>query len=549
MPSSPSAQAATTVADELKTCDKPTLPEVIESIGCGPAQLRFCLTGGGVYLADGSELLLISAVTQSLAVDWSLTPVERGLVVTIVFVGVLVGNVTCGPLGDRYGRRRLIITSYLGVFIFSILSSLVESYRTLCFFRLLVGFSFGIGQPAWNTLATEVTPRFWRIPMQGLSQLLFVAGEIYSALLILLDDPAMQHLHWRKLLRLGAIPSACFALASFGFLLPSPSFLALKGEYEAARSVLDTMKRDNLVGDSVSTDFRVAPVTRLSRHEFGYQLKGVFGRHLLSSTLITMLTCFGLNLVYYGCLYAFPQVLPSVHSMEGTAGVQLIAGALWEIPGNIAGILFGMSLPRKPVIKLSLGFSAISLLMFVIGITSSPSSLSHTLYHSGYYGIKAVGAAGFIIVYQYAGEIYPTETRTTGVAICLGSGRVGAMLAPLFVEWIHAKTHSFSGFFYTIFLFCVLNAFLIDFLPFETSDMLLSDHLVQDDESHDDTRSSRSVRSARSVSVRDGHCVRKLLPADSSGNNSCDVSVKSESNRDDDAQVSDALDEECMTSP
>mmetsp|Transcript_97772 Transcript_97772/g.154071 ORF Transcript_97772/g.154071 Transcript_97772/m.154071 type:complete len:211 (+) Transcript_97772:37-669(+) len=166
MPSNSSAQAAPE-QDELNTCEKPTLPEVIESIGCGPAQIRFCLTGGGVYLADGSELLLISAVTQSLAADWSLTPFERGLVVTIVFIGVLVGNVICGPLGDRYGRRGLIISSYLGVFVFSILSSFAESYRTLCIFRVLVGFSFGIGQPAWNTLATEVTPRFWRIPMQG----------------------------------------------------------------------------------------------------------------------------------------------------------------------------------------------------------------------------------------------------------------------------------------------------------------------------------------------------------------------------------------------
>jgi hypothetical protein len=39
-------------------------------------------------------------------------------------------------------------------------------------------------------------------------------------------------------------------------------------------------------------------------------------------------------------------------------------------------------------------------------------------------------------------------------------------------------------------------------LPFETSDMLLSDHLIQDDDS-DGTHSHRSGRSARSVSVVD----------------------------------------------
>eukprot|EP00427_Karlodinium_veneficum_P053200 CAMPEP_0169419736 /NCGR_PEP_ID=MMETSP1017-20121227/65168_1 /TAXON_ID=342587 /ORGANISM="Karlodinium micrum, Strain CCMP2283" /LENGTH=162 /DNA_ID=CAMNT_0009528477 /DNA_START=69 /DNA_END=557 /DNA_ORIENTATION=- len=105
-------------------------------------------------------------------------------------------------------------------------------------------------------------------------------------------------------------------------------------------------------------------------------------------------------------------------------------------------------------------------------------------------------------VYQYAGEIYPTETRTTGAAVCLGSGRIGAMLAPIFVEYIHAETNSFSGFFLIVCLFCIVNFCLIDLLPFETSDMLLSDHLIQDDDS-DGTHSHRSGRSARSVSVVD----------------------------------------------
>merc|ERR1719316_1695796 len=126
--------------------------------------------------------------------------------VTIVYIGVLAGNLISGPLADRYGRFHLIQSSYIGIFTFSILSSLMMSYWSLCFWRFFVGFSFGIGQPPWNVLATEITPAKWRVVVNGLSQSLFIVGEIYSCALILADDPTMLTLNWRHLLQLGAIP-------------------------------------------------------------------------------------------------------------------------------------------------------------------------------------------------------------------------------------------------------------------------------------------------------------------------------------------------------
>ena len=38
--------------------------EVIEGIGMGPAQVAWGLLGGGIWLADGAELLLVSSVTR-----------------------------------------------------------------------------------------------------------------------------------------------------------------------------------------------------------------------------------------------------------------------------------------------------------------------------------------------------------------------------------------------------------------------------------------------------------------------------------------------------
>eukprot|EP00440_Ansanella_granifera_P066038 gb/GFBE01071625.1/.p1 GENE.gb/GFBE01071625.1/~~gb/GFBE01071625.1/.p1 ORF type:complete len:108 (+),score=17.46 gb/GFBE01071625.1/:1-324(+) len=82
---------------------------------------------------------------------------------------------------------------------------------------------------------------------------------------------------------------------------------------------------------------------------------------------------------------------------------------------------------------------------------------------------------GFVLIYQVANEIYPTEARTTGCALCLAGGRVAAMLGPLIYELTVEMTGTWLSFFLLVAAGCVLNLYLIDFIP-ETAGALLSDH-------------------------------------------------------------------------
>merc|ERR1719162_2781097 len=84
---------------------KPSIGIIIEQLGFGLAQIRAGLVGGGIWIADGSELLLISSVTRAVSDEWHLGPMQRGFIVTIVYVGVCFGNIASGPLADSCGRR------------------------------------------------------------------------------------------------------------------------------------------------------------------------------------------------------------------------------------------------------------------------------------------------------------------------------------------------------------------------------------------------------------------------------------------------------------
>ena len=43
---------------------------------------------------------------------------------------------------------------------------------------------------------------------------------------------------------------------------------------------------------------------------------------------------------------------------------------------------------------------------------------------------RSIIAVAFSVVYVYAGELFPTDVRNSGLGVCSMSGRVGGMLAP-----------------------------------------------------------------------------------------------------------------------
>jgi len=461
-------------AVQEKGGDEPTIAERLDSWGLGVSQLFIGICAGGVWLADGSELLLISSVTREVAEEWLLDPLQRGFVVTIVFFGILIGNFLSGPYADALGRRQPILVSYVSIFVFSILSSYASGFYTLCCTRFFVGMSFGIGQPACNALIMETSPSKWRIVMMTFIYTLFIVGEAYSAFLILVDDPFMVDLHWRRLLRLGALPALCLGSLAFFCLVESPAYLALNGRNDEAKEVLESIRDSNYGPPGV--DYKMPTQASGSRMSFTSRFAYIFGPQLKVTTLILMYSCFTLNFCYYGCLYAFPQVLPDLE-MDGSPAVQLLVGALWEEPGFVLGAILGMQVARKPSIRIYLFGLVMAVGLFIVGAGhSGDSSFLHFALMSGYYGSKAFLAMGFLLVYLYSSEVFPTEARVTGTAVCLAAGRVAGMLSPLVFEMLFEATGHFNMFFVCVLVLALLNFFLIPLLPFETFGITLKDH-------------------------------------------------------------------------
>lgn len=106
----------------------------------------------------------------------------------------------------------------------------------------------------------------------------------------------------------------------------------------------------------------------------------------------------------------------------------------------------------------------------------------------GYYGMKCFVNIGFVVVYQYSIEIYPTSARTTGSALAIGSGRIAGIISPLLFEAMHKKTGGYGAFFYMLLGLAVFNFLLVDFLKYETQGKLLKEDLEDSEEEEEDAQ-------------------------------------------------------------
>ncbi|CAE7576718.1 SVOP [Symbiodinium natans] len=436
---------------------KRSLQTVVEDIGFGPAQIVAGVLGGGIWVADGSELLILGSVTRAVSDEWNLNGLQRGLVVSIVFVGILLGNTCSGPLGDGLGRKLPILLSYLGIALFSVLSASATGFWSMSGVRMLVGFAFGLGQPAATTLLNEVSPRRWRYMLIGQAMALFCFGELYAAWLIWLDDPMMKSLDWRWLCMVGAVPSIVGLVLGYLFLDESPSYLDENGYREEALTALESLKARN-GAVSISCEYETAVGVAQTPKSVRDHVVTIFSPSLLLTTITMMYSCFMLNLVFYGSLYAFPQVFTDSNNSSHSPAMVLMIGAMVEWPGFLGAPILEKFITGKTMMLCSSSFCAISLLSLVIG-ANGHGTLYGMLLQFGFIGIKTTISILFVTAYTLASSAFPTAARTTGTAACVAAGRVGGILAPLMFEQLR---YAFGG--WEPFFLVLAGGYLLNFL-------------------------------------------------------------------------------------
>ncbi|MED4225511.1 MFS transporter [Neobacillus cucumis] len=110
-------------------------------------------------LLEGFDFIGIAYIAPPLIKEWHMNPATFGTIVSVGFVGVLIGNVLLGILGDRIGRKKAIVVSVLIFGLLTLVTTMANSPNVLMLLRLLAGIGLGGTLPLAMVLVDEYAPK------------------------------------------------------------------------------------------------------------------------------------------------------------------------------------------------------------------------------------------------------------------------------------------------------------------------------------------------------------------------------------------------------
>jgi AAHS family 4-hydroxybenzoate transporter-like MFS transporter len=356
---------------------------VIADHGINRQRLRVAWLCGLVLFLEGYDIAAVGYAIPSLLDAWHLRPSMFTTVLTAGNVGLLLGSLAAGLLGDWLGRKRVLIGCVAMFGVCSLLSALAASLSQLADLRLLTGLGLGGGIPLAIALAADFAPqmtpgRFVILTSTGVPIGLAVGGLLASRLVGLFGWPAIFCAG-------GVLPLAIVPLLAL--LLP------------ASRGLHAEARRRNLVAALFQNG--IAPTTLL----------------LWSINLLSLLG------IYFILLWT-PAIL---HSAGMSPSRAVLSSTMYSV-GIIAGpVLVAPIVDRvgmERVLTWGLAFGALCVLS--IGLFNPPLWLLTVLI-----GGAGIGGGCQSGINSLSGIAYPPAIRSTGAGWALGVGRVGSIAGPL----------------------------------------------------------------------------------------------------------------------
>lgn len=382
----------------------------LENQRIGGLQVRVAILCLLVQTCDGYDLNSVAWAVPSLIHQWHLSPSAFTVAFLWSSIGIMAGALSAGPIGDRIGRRPLLLGSLTIFGVASVLTALSGSLTMLTICRFFTGIGIGGGFSGAAALTGDYTPSrlratmimatFTGAPLGG-----FLGGQIVAGLL--------GHYGWPMIFILGgAFPLVLVPMLAL-WLPESPRFLATRRTLSPQNAAL--LQSLNITpGQSEPVDIaRGNPVAMLFSE--GYALQTVL--------LWIVYFCSLMN------LFLFAYWMPTVLNLIGMTPPQAVfASSLRDFGALFAVLYLGFAIDRiGPERTLALHYAAGAVFIAVIALVALPYAI--LLIMSFLAGLTIIGSQTG--ANGTCGKLYPARMRTSGLGWALGIGRLGGIAAPV----------------------------------------------------------------------------------------------------------------------
>ena len=389
------------------------IADVIDNSRIGRLQINLFLLCAACLILDGFDVQATGYVAAALSEDLGLNGTEFSYVAMAGLVGILLGALFFGGLGDKYGRRPVLIAGTLTFSLLTLATGFAQSLNQLIVIRVLAGIGLGGIMPNVVALVGEYSPKRSRAFLMMFISNGFNVGAVLGGFASRVLIPEYG---WRAVFYFGGLVPIVIAAFMFRGLPESLQFLALKGG------------REPVLGKWLARIDPSLPLSSTTRYvvpekpSAGVPVGRLFDDGRSVGTVLLWIINF-MNLVV---LYFLAQWLPRVFTAIGFSQADAIwIGTTLQIGGAIGTLFLGWLIGKH-------GYARVLTLSFGLGVIAV-AAIGQPMAITPLFGV--VFLAGFCIVGGQAGlnamaaSFYPTDLRSTGVGYALGIGRVGGILA------------------------------------------------------------------------------------------------------------------------
>ncbi|WP_054531733.1 MFS transporter [Erythrobacter sp. SG61-1L] len=339
----------------------------------------------GVMVIDGYDLNAMSLALRWLAPEMGVEPTSFAIVQSADLLGLGAGAFLIAPLGDRIGRKPIIVGGVLAISVATAATAFSTDISHFAFWRLLTGLALGSCLANVSALSSEVAPEGKRSTIMAVVS----AGIAIGAMVAGFTAPEV--VSW------GGWQMLFFVPATIALVLGIGLAIVLEG------------------GRPAGAEQRAkVPLLALTRPPLIFPMALFAAAYMVNAVALYMLVRW------------MPIVLP-----------EDVFGA--ELPSRLQGLMQGAGLPVsillaflidrwKPGLTLALGYSVIALAFFAVWASPMEVPLWAALIMIGGGGIAGIHGA----LMALSPKLFPSSVLSTAIGTAVAVSRVGAIAAPIF---------------------------------------------------------------------------------------------------------------------
>jgi MFS family permease len=331
--------------------------------------ISFVVALGGFLL--GFDSAVISGAVGGISEYFSMTDWELGFSVGCVIFGAMAGNISAGPLSDRFGRKKILIVTAILFTVSALWSALATGYTEFIIARIIGGIGIGGAILIAPIYIAEVAPPKLRGGLVSLNQLNIVLGisVAYFSNYFLKD---VEGESWRWMLGVEAIPAFIYFLALFS-IPRSPRWLIQKlNLVEIAEKILIKIG---------GKDCALTTIEEIQRGIAKKEKKGTIAELFSSRMRTIVIIAFGIaffqqitgiNAIFY---YA-PTIFEQAGGSTDSSFLQAIVVGLTNLVFTLVAIRLIDRLGRKPLLIIGTATMAIALSMATLAFNDATYDLN-----------------------------------------------------------------------------------------------------------------------------------------------------------------------------